>query len=45
MKKAVSLKDMIFHTSGGRGMVSPEKEVTVPVNNGISEVGVVKFLT
>ena len=45
MKKAVGLKDMIFHTSGGSGMVPIEKKVMVPANNGISEVEVVKFLT
>ena len=45
MEKAVGREDVIFHTSGGRGMVPTEKKVTVPANNGISEVEVVKFLT
>ena len=44
MKKAVGLKDVIFHTSGSCRMVPTEKKVTVPANNGISEVEVVKFL-
>ena len=45
MKKAVGLKDMIFHTSVGCRMVPAEEKVAVPANNGISEVEVVKFLT
>ena len=44
MKKAVGLKDMIFHTSGGCRMVPSKEKIAIPVNNGISEGVVVKFL-
>ena len=45
MEKAIGREEMVLHTSGGRRMVTAEKRVAIPANNGIIEVEIMKVLT
>ena len=37
--EAIGRKDMIFHTSGVRGMIAPEEKVAIPSNDDVLKVG------
>ena len=37
--EAIGREDMIFHTSGARGMIATEEKVAIPSNNDVLEVG------